>query len=150
MGWIKNLGIGLIIFSMAFIGFFSLFQITDSQYDYASGFNYSDNVIASINNSTRYELETSFDTTQAQQEDFQNGTSLTSGTAYDNLIMAGYNTITRIWNYPVQIYSMATTTLSGVLGIDTQTYGWVYDGIFIILILLILFAILSIIFRGNI
>ena len=150
MGWIKNFGIGLVIFSMIFIAFFSLFQTMDSGYDYSSGFNYTDNTTHYLNSTVHSELQTSYSSSDTQKSGFQNGTSLTSGSAYDNLISAGYSVLTSVWNYPIQVYSLTTNALGQVLGIDSVTYGWLYAGIYTIIVLLILFAIINIIFRSDV
>jgi hypothetical protein len=151
MGWIKTFGLGVVIFSMIFIAFFSLFQTMDSGYDYASGFNYSNSeLVGLVNESTNMELESSFNNTGGQAESFQNGTSLTSGSAYDNLIASGYSVITSVWNYPIQAYHLATSIMGGVLGISREEYKWLYDGLSTLFVLLILFAILAIIFRSDI
>ena len=150
MGWIKTLGLGVVMFCMIFVAYFSLFQTMDSDYDYTSGFNYSDSSFAYVNTTTHEELTTSYESSNTQTEGFQNGTSLSSGTAYDNLISGGYNAITTVWNYPTQVYHLTTNILGSVFEIDVIKYKWFYDGITTLLGLLLLFAILTIIFRSNI
>lgn len=148
MGLIKTMGLGIVIFSIIFIAFFSLFTTMDSGYDYSSGFNYSDSRFTYVNETTNMELETSYNSSNAQTESFQEGTSLASGTSYDNLIAGGYNALTSVWNYPSQVYHLTTNILGSVLGIDALEYKWLYDGLFTLLGLLMLFAILTIIFRS--
>jgi len=148
MGLIKTMGLGLVIFSMIFIAFFSLFQTMDSGYDYDSGFNYSHADFAYVNESANLELETSYQESNKTSTSFRENTILDSATAYENMIAGGYNVITGVWNYPAQVFTLVENILKGAFDMNIDDYRWFYNGIFTILVLLVLFAILTIIFRS--
>ena len=144
MGWISKLAIGVVLFGIIFSIFTTFFYEMEANY----GSNYNDTGIINVTKQkANLETQTSFNQTNSSMASLI-GSQTQSSNAFDNIMSIGWGIVQKVFN-PIGQSINIIKYLLGIIGIPEAGYDWLYYGIFTILTMLLIFAVLGVIFRAQ-